>query len=163
MPGGRPPKFSRAVADALVKAARAGLPQPFAAASAGVSATSLRRYLVAGRTAKRGEYREFWRRWQDAQATFVRLNLALILKAGRKGNWKAAAWALEHLYPDTFAANARELAELRREVKRLAELIGQTSDGRPPAPPPGAGPDRPGRAAPPGADAGGRAPPPADQ
>ena len=63
---------------------------------------------------KRNElYVQLFQAVQKAESDAVARNVAVIQTAAKK-SWQAAAWWLERRYPEEFATNRRELAELRR-------------------------------------------------
>lgn len=117
---GRPPKLADEVRKSILDDLATGNTRTCAAARAGISARTLRRWLAAGRNAHE-PYVSFLtavkKAEQDAQAFCVRT----ILAASKK-SWQAAAWFLERRYPEEFGTNRTELAELRRRMNELERL-----------------------------------------
>jgi transposase len=114
---GRTPKLTDEIRKSILDDLATGNTQACAAARAGISARTLRRWLAAGR-AGRQPFVSFLsavkKAEQDAQAFCVRT----ILTASKK-SWQAAAWFLERRYPAEFGNNRAELAELRRRLNEL--------------------------------------------
>lgn len=114
---GRNPKLTDEIRKSILGDLATGNTRACAAARAGVSDRTLRRWLAAGR-AGRAPYVSFLsavkKAEQDAQAFCVRT----ILAASKK-SWQAAAWFLERRYPTEFGSNRAELAELRRRLNEL--------------------------------------------
>ena len=127
--GGPLTKLTATTRRAVVKAISDGLPRKFAAEVAGVSERCLYKWLAAGRKGESPEAVQLVQDLKKARAKGVAARLARITKAASKGAWQADAWVLERTHPEHFASERRELAELRREVKRLAELVGADREG----------------------------------
>lgn len=96
---------------------RAGLSLECAAQRAGVVPATLQNWIRRG---KRGDelyvtfYQESRKALADAQALYVaRINLA------SKDDWKAAAWMLERMWPETYGDNKKELREALKLLKQL--------------------------------------------
>jgi hypothetical protein len=53
-----------------------------------------------------------------AEADAVVTNVEVITRAAKNGDWRAAAWFLEHKYPDRWARlEKRQLEELQAEIR----------------------------------------------
>ena len=113
-------KLNDAVREAVVRDLTAGLPRAAAALRAGISASTFRRWMRKGRrrTAAFAAYYTFAWAVRKAEQDAVARNVATIQKAAQTA-WRAAAWWLERKYPDTWAGNRRELAELKRHIAFL--------------------------------------------
>lgn len=103
MPGGRPTKFDKALAERIVQLVRAGNYIETSAAAAGLSKDTLYRWLKEGAREDHGAKREFSDAVEKAQAEAEAANLALIGKAALGGTWQAAAWRLERMHPERYA------------------------------------------------------------
>ena len=92
---GPPSRFTeetkRRVCDALLL----GCTYSLAASHAGISESTLFRWLSCGREEEEGEFADFYRRAKEAEALSAVRNLATIVQAAKAGQWTAAAWLLE--------------------------------------------------------------------
>lgn len=77
--------------------------------AAGLSKTTLYRLLNTGKAAKSGKARDFWHRVRRARSQG---KTALLAKITGAKDWRAAAWALERMWPEEFG---RPLAPPRDE------------------------------------------------
>ncbi|MCG3150161.1 MAG: hypothetical protein PCFJNLEI_03639 [Verrucomicrobiae bacterium] len=89
-------KICRAIAD--------GLPFYLAAAHAGVTGDTFRKW--------RNEFPEFNEAVEQAIAAGIKKRLNQIKKAGDEGDWKASAWWLEHVCPEHFARSRVDVAHI---------------------------------------------------
>ncbi|MBN9524101.1 hypothetical protein J0H58_37255 [bacterium] len=164
---GRTPKLDPAASKAICDAVAAGVPRKYAALRAGVAERTVRDWLARGRREKSGPYSAFLAALKKAEADRVAASVGRIGRAAAGGQvverttttttkadgtstskttekllapqWTADAWFLERTHPEQFAANRRELQELRAQ---LAALLKAVADGklrpadpaRPPAP-----------------------------
>lgn len=147
MPGGRRPKLTPETQKAILDRVSSGVPFKYAATAAGVTYATLASWLAKGRK-NHPRYTEFLDAFKKAEAAAIARNVAVIQKASQGGTivervtttttkkdgtttvktteklappqWTAGAWWLERRYPDHFASNTRELAEMRRT---LAEFL----------------------------------------
>jgi hypothetical protein len=99
-PVGRPSKFSKEVAHAIIAKARIGLPLKFCSQAAGVSKDAVEEW--------RARWPDFDRELTQAQAEAVADAWTRIEQAGlpfgkRPGDWRSDAWRLEKAYPPDFA------------------------------------------------------------
>lgn len=95
-----------------------GVPEKFAAMSAGISERTLRYWITRGKQCAerrdKGEeldqestdFAAFFDKVKRARGTFVAVNVAGIAKAAEE-NWQARAWLLERRYPEEFARRER--------------------------------------------------------
>jgi hypothetical protein len=113
---GRPSKLTPEVRTKLLDALRAGNFRGPAAFYAGVSSRVLREWMTDGKRNPSGPHGEFRRRVLEAEKGAEIANVANILKAAQKGDWKAAAWWLER------KANARWGRHLAKAMEREAEV-----------------------------------------
>jgi transposase len=104
--GGRPPKLSKEVESTIVNWVAAGNYFDTACSLAGVSKSSGYAWVKAGRAQKRGRYREFLDALNRARAEAETRLLAHIDNQAA-GEWRAAAWRLEHMFPNRYRDKKR--------------------------------------------------------
>jgi hypothetical protein len=97
MKPGRPTKFTPARQEKILSAIRRGLPYVHACAVAGIHPSSFHAY--------KNRHASFRDEVEKANADFIASNLEVIEKAAKAGDWRAAAWRLEHCQPEHFAKN----------------------------------------------------------
>jgi transcriptional regulator with XRE-family HTH domain len=108
-------KYTEERAAQAERAIRMGLTYELAAGLAGVSADTLARW----RKGRNGAPADFAERIEGAKARGALTNLLAVNRAARgvvdaRGNvvvppdWRAAAWLLEHRYPDQYGRKVRE-------------------------------------------------------
>jgi hypothetical protein len=109
-------KLTREVRDEIVRRLASGCTLEVAAEAAGVHRVTASRWLATGREAEAAEADgkrltgmqrdclELLRAEQTARAEVRVKALAAIQKAALAGTWPAAAWLLERLFPDEYAA-----------------------------------------------------------
>ena len=101
--GGRPSKYSRAVAGRICREVAKGSTREGAAALAGISERTLFEWRAASP--------EFADALQKADARFQAAAVATIRKAARQPrNWTAMAWLLERKFPQQWGRIDRQLA-----------------------------------------------------
>jgi hypothetical protein len=136
---GRPTKLTREVRDKICKALAAGQTRYWAATSAGVGRSTLRRWMQQARDTTDPELLALRAGVKKAEAAAVAERLAVIRRAAtgttektvkttvkpdgsvetvtttrRVFEWTAAAWWLERMYPGDFGSRRPELAHLER-------------------------------------------------
>ena len=79
----------------LLQAIRLGSSLKGAARRGGISEFTYHRWIRRGREAKSGAYREFFEEVEAARSDGELALLANIQKAGKRGDWRAAAFILE--------------------------------------------------------------------
>jgi hypothetical protein len=104
---GRPSKLTPELQDEIVKYVRVGNSVATAALLCGVERSTVFRWLALGRGARPGVLRDFFIAMQEARAHAEAAALAMIRLAaggaeGKPGDWRAAAWYLEHCRPRRF-------------------------------------------------------------
>jgi hypothetical protein len=87
------------VKDRLVEALRKGAYKDDACDYAGIHKSTFYRWLELGDAQGTGQYREFSDVIHRADAEGIMVNLSTIYTAAKEGDWRAAAWALEHKQP----------------------------------------------------------------
>lgn len=104
---GRPTKLTDEVREHIADLIRRGNYLSVAATRAGVDRGTVRRWLRQGREARTGKYFEFRRAVEEA-IVFAEVNdVEIIRKAAASGDWRAAAWRLEHRYPQRYKRPSR--------------------------------------------------------
>lgn len=91
---GQPLRLTPKVIDRLVRGYRLGMTQALAAQYAGVSASSLARWLRRGRDGEGGIFGELLEALEKAEADGAAMMLARVQQHA-ENNWNAAAWLLE--------------------------------------------------------------------
>jgi hypothetical protein len=87
----------------LIEALRAGAYRIDACRAAGIHYNTLLAWEKKGESEKSGEFSEFLDALRKAEADAVIKNVEVITRAAQDGDWRAAAWFLEHKYPDKWA------------------------------------------------------------
>jgi hypothetical protein len=100
--------LTTAIRDKIVAAVTAGSPQKTAAAYARVPYSTFNDWMRRGREDPEGPYGEFAMDIDQAVATLEVRNLTIVQTAAQatkdsRGQWQAAAWTLERLYPERYA------------------------------------------------------------
>lgn len=98
----RPTKFTQETIDKICEAIRSGAHPEIAAGFAGVSIRTFWRWYERGKTARRGEYRDFAAAIDRADHTAEVSLAATVRKAGNK-DWRAAREILRARYPERWA------------------------------------------------------------
>jgi hypothetical protein len=120
------PEVERAICQAIL----AGNALEVAAAYAGITSRTVRRWRARGEKAKTGQFVRFVRALKKAQASAEVRNVAVIQEAATK-TWQCAAWWLERKYPQRWALrDRRELARLADEIRELRRRIEATDERR---------------------------------
>ena len=106
----RPTKLTPALQERIVEALALGTTYEHAAAFGGIDYATFRRWTLAGERQPAGPYGAFQRAVSAAEARAVVSSLALIEKAARDGDWRAAAWKLERRHPHDYGRRVHELS-----------------------------------------------------
>lgn len=101
----RPTKYDEQRAATIAQAVEVGLTYELAANSAGVSLSTFERW--------RKRYGGFDERITVAEGRGALANMARIQKAAKgnddkDGDWRAAAWILEHRYPESYGRSVQQ-------------------------------------------------------
>jgi hypothetical protein len=94
----RPSKLSKARAERIIAATRAGAPRHVAAQAAGIARSTLQSWIAKGEAGGPKTYRDFAADLRRAEADAEIFAVGIVRQAMR-GDWKAAAWFLEHARP----------------------------------------------------------------
>jgi hypothetical protein len=100
---GRPSKLTESHMEKLIEALRSGAYRIDASRAAGIHYNTLMAWEKKGEDEQSGENVEFLDALRKAEAEAVITNVEVITRAAQDGDWKAAAWFLEHKYPDKWA------------------------------------------------------------
>ena len=95
---GRRSKLTPEVQKAFITGIQLGGTIDHSARLAGISRTTVYRWLESGRSRPGSVYRDFWDAYKKAEAKSQVNALASIQQAARAGNWQAAAWLLERRF-----------------------------------------------------------------
>jgi len=87
----------------LIEALQAGAYRKDACRAAGIHYNTLLAWEKKGESESSGEFVEFLDALRMAEAEAVITNIDVITRAAQDGDWRAAAWFLEHKYPDRWA------------------------------------------------------------
>ncbi len=98
---GRPTKRTPATMQKISRGIADGLPLKYAAATGGISHET---FCVWRRT-----FPDFDAAVEKALGDGIKKRVAIIKQAAEQGDWRAAAWHLEHVFPELFARNRIEL------------------------------------------------------
>jgi transposase len=142
----RPTKLSPEVRERVVNAVRAGNYFEAAARAAGISESTLYRWLERGAEEKRGVYRDFREAVRRAEAE-SEVHAVAVIRRAMSDDWRAALALIERRHPerwrrrettevigdgDRAARGRRSALDLSRltddEIRTLEELIGRASD-----------------------------------
>jgi hypothetical protein len=127
----RPSKLNGEVKERLVRALAIGTTHELACGYAGVSTRSLQRWLKEGREAKSGAAAELFKEIARAEGEAMVGWMAVIERAARDGDWRAAAWKAERRWPQFYGRQVVEQAG--RLEQEMNVRITYTNDWRSPA------------------------------
>lgn len=108
---GRPTKLTPELSKTVVDLLRRGNYLETAALAVGVDKATIRLWLAKGKKAKRGIHREFYAAVREALSYAEVLDVDTIRKAAGS-DWRAAAWRLEHRYPQRWARKGKAKHEV---------------------------------------------------
>lgn len=110
---GRKSKLDNDRREKLLKAIRVGNDKKVACALAGISETTLYRWLEQSKKKNATpELREFRESLERAEAEAEVLKVSRIAQAADNGRWQAAAWWLERKYPERWGQQTKIRAEV---------------------------------------------------
>ena len=108
---GRPSKLTESRMEKLIEALRSGSYRIDACRAASIHYNTLLAWEKKGKSQTSGEYVEFLEALRRAEAEAVVSNIEVITKAAQSGDWRAAAWFLEHKYPNNWARLEKRAVE----------------------------------------------------
>jgi hypothetical protein len=91
----------------LLEALRSGAYREDACAAAGISYQTFLNWERKGAEQTKGQYVEFFDALKGAEAEAMVQNAEIITTAARSGDWRAAAWFLQHRRPDQWSDIAK--------------------------------------------------------
>lgn len=98
---GRPSKFTPEIRKALIDAITAGLTYTHACQIVGIDYTTFNLWRNKGQEDTKGDYFDFFNALTRAETITSTSMMAQIRKASTE-DWRAAAWWLEHRYPEEY-------------------------------------------------------------
>lgn len=104
---GRPSKLTPEVKARLIEAFEKGAYDDDACHYAGIHKSTFYRWIERGNMEAKGEYRDFCDAVECSQAEGIIIDLSAIVSAVKAGDWRAAAWKLEHKEPTKYGNRER--------------------------------------------------------
>lgn len=114
-------KLSKEVCKAICGEVSRGVPYKYACEGAGISPSTLNKWLKLGRETDDPEdpYGIFYREFNKAKAGAVIYRVESIRKAGEGGTWQAHAWWLERMAHEDFGRKSVIDANVNANVKQV--------------------------------------------
>ena len=113
------PKLNKEVLRRAVNLKKGGANNKDIAAALGISEQTFYVWLNKPSTTLQHEFSE---QLKKAEADYKNALLAVIAKAGRDRDWKAAAWLLERKYPAEYARTDRVQAEVNAQSENKVTI-----------------------------------------
>ena len=101
----------------LIEALSSGSYGIDACRAAGIHYNTLLAWEKKGESQKSGEYVEFLEALRSAEAEAVVSKVDMIHGAAMNGDWRAAAWFLEHKYPNNWAIIDKEWLRISYRIR----------------------------------------------
>ena len=124
---GRPSKLTPELQAEIINLLKMGNYIETVCGVVGLNTSTFYDWMKKGKNATnpRNKHRKFQEAVEQAQAWSIVRDVALITKASEK-DWRAAAWKLEHMYPDAFGLKkyedyATDITELDEEHVSLSK------------------------------------------
>ena len=111
---GAKPKLSKEFVGRAVQLKKGGANNKDIAAAIGVTESTFSRWI---NEPKSDLQKQLQQELKKAEADYKNALLAVIAKASRERDWKAAAWLLERKYPSEYARTDRIQATVEQETK----------------------------------------------
>jgi hypothetical protein len=108
---GRPTKLTTDMHKRIVDLIKRGNYLETTALMVGVDRGTIRLWLNRGKAARSGPYRNFYRAVQEAVA-YPEIQDVETIRRASQTDWKAAAWRLEHRYPQRWARKGKAKHEV---------------------------------------------------
>ena len=118
---GRPPGPTPNHITIISQQVRLGMSLVLAAGAAGISHSTLYRWLSIGETATEGNYRELWKAVKEAEARNAAGHMASVIQASKAGQWQASAWVLERRHGYVKPRAPVVIEDKRKKKDRLSE------------------------------------------
>ena len=109
-------KLTDKLCDEICNDIKAGVPIVHAAISHGITHTTFYDWYNKGKNAKRGKFKQFHDKVEEAKSVAITLRARRIYKAGET-NWQADAWWLERVDPDNFGRKDHLNIESKSEIE----------------------------------------------
>ena len=100
----RPSKLTSEIQYTLIAALQEGASIAHACDYAGIDAKTFYNWMQRGESGEEEDFFQFFQAVTRARGRGVVTDLATISHAVRAGDWKAAAWRLQHRYPQEYGA-----------------------------------------------------------
>lgn len=113
---GRKTKFNDAVVEILCKAHENGASLKTSAKFAGLDRKTVRNWLNQGKEQKRGKKRDFYLKWQEADAKYQLYHLKNI-KDHAKSDWRASKYLLEVNDPEQYVVEKKYKSQQENNIK----------------------------------------------
>lgn len=117
---GQKTKLTKEAVTRAVQLKKGGANNKDIAAALGVCEQTFYRWTGDPKTALQ---RELCEELKKAEADYKNALLAVIAKASRERDWKAAAWLLERKYPGEYARTDRVQATVQQETSATVEVV----------------------------------------
>ena len=109
-------KLTDKLCDEICNDIKAGVPIVHAAISHGITHTTFYDWYNKGKNAKRGKFKQFHDKVEEAKSVAITLRARRIYKAGET-SWQADAWWLERVAPDNFGRKDHHQVDMNADVK----------------------------------------------
>jgi len=123
---GRPTKLTDELTNEITRFIREGNTPAISATLAGISRSTYFNWMSKSFN-KEPEFLEFSESIERAVAQSVSLRIKEITTASKKGSWRASAWILERLAPESFGRNRFRAPEFAAQKLENSEKITQQS------------------------------------
>jgi hypothetical protein len=104
---GRPSALTPEVEARILASIQCGTPRKTACVAAGVAVSTFHGWLQRAKERPSSEYARFAEKLDQAREEGITARMAMINRAARDGDWRAAAWLLERDLPETFSLKCR--------------------------------------------------------
>lgn len=122
---GKRPGLTKGVMKKFIAALEAGGYLQDAADYAGIGRSTANLWMAKGRAGEAG-YVDFVEAVERAQAGAIAKDLEAIAKAAKDGDWRAAAWRLEHRHPTKFGPHLNVRTQVERELEEFLARAKET-------------------------------------
>lgn len=121
---GRPSGLTPEVKEKFLRALRVGSYLQDAADYAGIGRSTAMEWMAKGRAKTKPEFTDFLEAVEGALSESINTDLTEIAKAAKDGDWRAAAWRLEHRHPTKFGPQVKVVEqELSGFLERVKEKV----------------------------------------
>lgn len=116
-------KFSEDIVKKLCAERESGISITDCADLCGVSRKTLYNWIDKGKNARSGKYRDFYERFEKANADFKK---SLVDDIKKDKTWQSSAWLLERTFPEQYGK--KDKLDMRANVKSKNDLSVYFSD-----------------------------------